>query len=93
MNAYFLSWFFNVVTIHIRMLRGRRLLLDGNRKGYEVAEHIVKKVEINPHMLSILKNEKYILSMTSAVNFLDISDRVSESFICLGHAKDREGIF
>ena len=60
MNAYFLSWFFNVVTIHIRMLRGQRLLLDGNPKGYEVAEHIVKKVEINPHMVSILKNEKYI---------------------------------
>ena len=40
------------------MSRGRRLLLDGNTKGYEVAEYISTKVEVNPRMLSTLKNEK-----------------------------------
>ena len=34
------------------MLRGGLLLLDRNSKGYEVAEHIAKKVEVNPRTLS-----------------------------------------
>ena len=42
------------------MSRGGGLLLDGNPKGYEVAEHIATKVEVNPRMLSTLKNEKSI---------------------------------
>ena len=40
-----------------RMLRGGRLLLGGNPKGNEVSEHIVKKVEVNPHMISTFKNK------------------------------------
>ena len=31
--------------------------MDGNPKENEVAEHIATKVEVNPRMLSILKNE------------------------------------
>ena len=40
-----------------------RLLLDGNPKGYDVADHISTRVEVNPRMLSALKNAKYVLSM------------------------------
>ena len=63
MNATFLSSFINVVTINLRMSRGGRLLLDGNPNGYEVAEHIATKVEVNPRMHSTLKNSESILSM------------------------------
>ena len=55
MNATFLSRFLNVVIRNLRMSRGGRLLLDGNPKGYEVAEHIATVVEVNPRMLSTLK--------------------------------------
>ena len=37
------------------------MLLDGNPKGYEVAEHIATKVEVNTRMLSTFKNAKSIL--------------------------------
>ena len=43
--------------------------MDGNSKGYEVAEHIATKVEVNPRMLSTLKNAKTILSMNPGANF------------------------
>ena len=36
------------------------MLLGGNPKGYELAEHIDKKVEVNPRMISTVKNEKSI---------------------------------
>ena len=68
-NATFLSWFFNIVTRKFRMSRSGHLLLDGNSKGYEVAEHISTKVEVNPWMLSKLKNSKYIWSMNPGENF------------------------
>ena len=42
------------------MSRGGRLILDGKPKGYEVAKHIDKKFEINPWMISTLKNAKSI---------------------------------
>ena len=42
------------------MSRGGRLLLDGNTKECEVAEHIATKVEVNPHMLLTLENTKSI---------------------------------
>ena len=42
------------------MSRGGSLLLDGNPNGYEVAEHIDTNVEVNPRMLSTLKNEKSV---------------------------------
>ena len=51
MNATFLSWFINVVTRNLRMSIGGSLLMDGNPKGYEVAEHVPTKVEVNPRML------------------------------------------
>ena len=72
MNATFLSWFLNVVTRHFRISRGGRLRLDGNPKGYEVAEHIATKVEVNPRILSTLKNAKSIWSMNPGAN-LDTS--------------------
>ena len=59
-NATFLCLFLNVVTRKLRMSRGRRLILDGNQKGYEVAEHIATKVEVNPWILSTFKNAKSI---------------------------------
>ena len=68
MNATFLSWFINVVTRNLRISRGGRLLLDGNPKGYEVADHIATKVEVNPQMLSTLKNAKSIWSFNPGGN-------------------------
>ena len=63
MNATFLSWFLNMVTRNFRMSRGGRLLLDVNQKWYEVTEHIAEKLEVNPRMLSTLKNAKSIWIM------------------------------
>ena len=60
MNATFLSLFLNVVTRNFRISRGGRLLLDGNQKGYEVAEHIVKNVDVNTQIPSTLKNTESI---------------------------------
>ena len=40
----------------------------GNPKGYELAEHIATKVEVNPRMLLKLKNKKYIRRMKPGVN-------------------------
>ena len=60
MNTTFLSLFLNVATINFRMSRGGRLLLDGNPKGYEVAEHIATKVEVNTRVLLTFKNAKSI---------------------------------
>ena len=51
------------------MSRDKRLLLDGNPKGYEVAEHTATKYKRNPRMLSTLKNEKYIWSINLVENF------------------------
>ena len=68
MNATFLSWFLNVVTRNLRMSRGGRLLMDGNPRGCEVEEHIATKVEVNPQMLSTLKNAESIWSMNSGEN-------------------------
>ena len=36
------------------MLKGKRLILDGNPKRFEVAQHIATKVEVNRRMLSTL---------------------------------------
>ena len=69
MNATFLSWFINVVTRNFRVIRGGHWLLDGDPKGYEVAEHIAKRVEVNIRMISTLKNEKSIWSMNAGGNF------------------------
>ena len=55
------------------MSRGGLLILDGNKKGYGVEEHIATKVEVNPCMLSTLKNAIFILSMNPGVKFRDIS--------------------
>ena len=60
MNVNLLSLLINVVIGHFSMSRGECLLLDGNPKGYELAEHIATKVEINTRMLSTFKNAKYI---------------------------------
>ena len=75
-NATFLSWFLNVVTRNFRMSRGGHLLLDRNPKGYEVAEHIATKVEVNPRMLSTLKTknpfEAWIQGKISRHQWLDL---------------------
>ena len=57
------------MTSNFRMSRGGRLHLDGNPKGYEVAEHIATKVEVNPRMISTLKNAKSIRSMNLGGDF------------------------
>ena len=41
----------------------------GNPKGYEVAEHTAKTIEVNPWMISTLKKEKSIWSMKPGANF------------------------
>ena len=45
---------------NLRMLRGGILPMGGNTKGYEVAEHISKKVEVNWWMLSTLKIKNHL---------------------------------
>ena len=50
------------------MSRGAHLILYGNPKGYEVVEHIAKKIEVNPGMILTLKNEKFIWSMNPGEN-------------------------
>ena len=49
------------------------MLLDGNPKGCEVAEHIATKVELNPRMLSTLKKRKIHLKNESRGKFRCIS--------------------
>ena len=51
------------MTRNFRMSRGGSLILDGNPKGYEVAEHIVKIAELNQRMISTFKITKSILCM------------------------------
>ena len=46
------------MTRNLMMSRDKRLLLDGNPKGYEVAEHIATKVEVYTRILSTLKDGK-----------------------------------
>ena len=58
MNATYLSWFLNVATRNLRMLRGVYLILYVEPKGYEVSEHIATKVKVNPWMISTLKKTK-----------------------------------
>ena len=41
----------------------------GNTKSCGVADYIATKVEVNPHMLSTLKNAKSILSMNPGGGF------------------------
>ena len=69
MNTTFLSWLINEVTINFRISRGGIFLLDRNTKGDELSYHITTKVEVNPRMLSILKNEKSIWIMNPGANF------------------------
>ena len=57
MNATYLYRLINVLMRHFRMSRGGCFLLDVNLKGYEVAEHIAIKVEVNSLMLSTQKDE------------------------------------
>ena len=84
-NATFLSCFLYVVTRNFRMSRYGRLLLYGNPKGYEVADHISTKVEVNPQMLSTLKNAKYIWSMNPGANF--VTSVVRTLVICVALVK------
>ena len=60
MNVTFLSRLINAVTRHLIMSRDGRFIMDRNTKGYEVAEHMATKVDVNPRMLSTLENEKSI---------------------------------
>ena len=43
--------------------------MDVNPKEYEVTEHIPKKFEIKPCMLSTLNNARYIYRMNPVENF------------------------
>ena len=60
MNATFLSWFLNVVRSKLRISREFSFILGVNPKGYEVSEHIVTKVKVNPWMLTTLRKKKPI---------------------------------
>ena len=51
------------------MSRGGSFIIYGNKKGYEVSEHTVTKVDVNPRMLSKSKNEKSIWSMKLGAKF------------------------
>ena len=51
--------------IIFKLSRGGHLIMDRIPKGYEVAEHIAKKIAVNPQMLSTLKKSKSIQSMYS----------------------------
>ena len=51
------------------MSRVRCLLLGRSPKGYEVAEHMVTKVEVNMRMILTLKNAKSISSMIPGAKF------------------------
>ena len=42
--------------------------MDRNPKEYELVDHISTKVEVNPRMISTLKNEKCILTMNPGTN-------------------------
>ena len=59
-NLTFLSWFLNLVKRNLRVSRGGRLLLGGNPEGYELAEHIATKFEVNPLMLLTLKKQIHL---------------------------------
>ena len=50
----------NPVTIHLKIPRGGRLILDGNPTGYEVAEHTATKVEVNPWITSTPKKKIHL---------------------------------
>ena len=93
MSENFLAWFLNVVTRNLSMSRGVRLPPDVNPKGCEYAEHIATKVEVNPHMLSTLKNKKFHLKHKTRGKFWDINGWTSGYFSCLGKEKNSKGIF
>ena len=69
MNSNLLSWLLNVVKINVMIWRGGRLLLYGNPKGYEAAEHIYTKFEVHTQMISTFKNKESIWSMNPGENY------------------------
>ena len=69
MKETFLSWFLNVLTINLSMLIVGLFLMGLNPNVYEVAERIARNVEVDPQMLSTLKNWKYIWSMKPGAKF------------------------
>ena len=69
MNKTFLSWLLNIATKEFRISRGGHLPLYVNPKGYEVAEHIVTKTEVNTRILTTFKNEKSIWSINPGEMF------------------------
>ena len=67
------------------------MLLDGNPKGYEVAEHISTNVEANPRIISMSK--KIHLKHETGVKFLDIIGWKSGNFSCIGQEKNMAVLF
>ena len=59
-KANLLYLFINVVTRNLSVSICGNLILDGNSKGYDEDEHISTEVEVNPPMLSMLKNSTYV---------------------------------
>ena len=68
-NENLLSLFLNIVTRNLMISRYGHFLLDGNPNLYEVTEHIDTNLEVNPRMLSTLKNAKSIWSMDIGGDF------------------------
>ena len=81
------------MTRNFRVSRGGRLLLDGNPKGCDVAEHVATKVEVFPRMLSALKNSKIHMKHEPRGNFLVINGWTSGNFSFLGRERNRAGFF
>ena len=92
-NANVLSWLLNIVTRHLRISRGGHLLLYGNRKGCQLAEHIATKVEVIPQMLSTLKKEKPIWSMNPGANFETSMVASMAILVALVNRQIRQGFY
>ena len=75
------------MTRRFRMIRGGRLFLNGNPKGYEVAEHTAKKVDVNPQILSTLKNIKIHMKHEPRGKFRVINGWTYGNFISLGRGE------
>ena len=57
------------MTSNFKISRVVLLIIYGKTNGYDVADHIATKVEVNPWILSTLKNKKSIWSMKPGRGF------------------------
>ena len=67
------------------------MILGENQTGHEIAEHIAKKVKVNPQILSTLKNEISIRSMNPGGEFETSMVRPPVILVALVKSKIRQG--